>query len=386
MNETQRRRFETWLETVRGLDARTIRVRISNCKRVEQFEGDLDAQFDADGLNRLIDRLTYSSEDARYERMPKHNVPIDGDIHNGTATLKSAVNLYRKFRNPIGPERVAGTHEGSPRRQSSPRRKDRPRAQWPSWPQPSDEALLDLARVLAPLSRFLEPEIVGAVAEDNRRCRAEWSPRLDALGIDPSIYLWEDSACAFPGVRRYAGSKEIAEFRQQSKPDAAPSQCLALDDNDYPKHLWAFVFTGRPFRKQGPDGYHLAHPFDHKAHGNRWQDELDLVEGPSEPPPLFGLFTSAANAAYLPSAFVRPTDFSFRLRTLIQKRALELYGDVCRVVPPPLTVKPCKDQGWTLDSFRWSAPVGDMTHVPAFLEFRRERINELIEKRRAAQQ
>ena len=96
--ETQTMRFKAWLRGARGLDPRTIDSRVANCKRVERFEGDLDAHFDADGLHRLMERLIYSTSDARYGREPRHSVPIDGDIRNGTATLKSAVNLYRKFR------------------------------------------------------------------------------------------------------------------------------------------------------------------------------------------------------------------------------------------------------------------------------------------------
>ena len=135
--------------------------------------------------------------------------------------------------------------------------------------------------------------------------------------------------------------------------------------------------------KQGPDGYQLAHLFDHKEHGNRWRDELDLPPHTDEPAPLYGLFTSAANSVYAPGAFLRPTDFSPRLRSLIQRRALQLYGGICCVVPPPLAVKPCEDPSWTLDNFRWSAPVGGMDHVPDFLAFRRERTGELIDKRHA---
>ena len=357
MNPTHKRQFETWL-AVRGLGSGTIASRISNCERVEEFEGDLDAQFAADRLTRLLERLTYSTEDERFRRKPNHTVPIAGNIRNGSATLKSAVKLYHAFRN-------SSTH-------------------WPRWPQPTDEALFKLAQVLAPLVRFLNPAIIGAIAEDNHRHRAEWSDRLKEFGIDPASYLWDGSSCTFPGVRRYAGRKEISWFRKRSTRARYPAQCLALDDNDYPKHLWAFVFTGRPFRKRGPDGYQLAHLFDHKANGNRWQEELDIPAGAGEPQPLFGLFTSAANAAYLPAAFLRPTDFSFELRSLLQRRATALYGNVCSLLPPPLGVKACDDPMWRLERFAWSEPSGDMTHVPAFLVFRRERINELIGQRRAA--
>lgn len=172
-------------------------------------------------------------------------------------------------------------------------------------------------------------------------------------------------------------------FRQRATADEVPAQCLALDDNDYPKHLWAFAFTGKPFRKRGPDGYQLAHLYDHKEHGNRWRDELDFPPDAKEPEPLHGLFTSAANSSYVPSAFLRPTDFSPRLRSLIQRRALQLYGDMCCIVPPPFAAKPCEDPSWSLGSFQWSTPVGSMDNVPDFLEFRRVRMEELFDKRHA---
>ena len=94
--------FEVWLDVRRGLNTRTVGSRISNCRRVEAFEGNLDDQYDTDGLAGLIERLTYSREDARHRRNPKHKVPIDGDIYNGTATLKSVVGLYRDFRSDGG--------------------------------------------------------------------------------------------------------------------------------------------------------------------------------------------------------------------------------------------------------------------------------------------
>ena len=370
----QEESFKAWLDVERELSARTVGSRISTCKRVEHHEGDLDAHYDGDGLAGLMDRLS--------PKRPDHKVPINGNIHNGTATLKSAVGLYRDFRDADGGE--TDSSEAPPAKQRPQVRQTRqPAADWPVWPTPSDKDLRELAQTMTPFVRFLDPGIVHAVAEDNRRMRADWSSRLEALGIDPAIYLWEGSPCVFPGVRRYAGSTEIAVFRQRATADEVPPQCLALDDNDYPKHLWAFAFTGKPFRKRGPDGYQLAHLFDHKEYGNRWREELDVPPDAKDPVLPYGLFTSAANSAYVPSAFLKPTDFSPKLRSLIQRRALQLYGNICRIVPPPLSVKPCEDPNWSLDNFRWSTFVGDMDRVPDFLEFRRERLEKLFEERRA---
>ena len=257
-------------------------------------------------------------------------------------------------------------------------------AGWPVWPAPNDKKLHKIARAITPFVRFLNPEIVDAVTKDNRRNSADWSARLIKADINPAIYLWENSPCAFPGVRRYAGSKEIAVFRKVAKADKVPPHCLALDDNDYPKHLWAFTFTGKPFRKRGPEGYQLAHLLDHKEYGNRWREELTGLPDADEPPLPYGLFTSATNLAYLPGGFLRPTDFSFMLRNLIQRKAQQLYGEICSIVPPPLRVRCIKDQKWSLESFQWGSPVGDMDNIPEFLEFRFGRLRELFDQRHAA--
>ena len=300
--------------------------------------------------------------------------------HAGSRTLLPYVEAFDRYA--AGGK--ADSTDVSAKRAPQVRPPRRQGADWPAWSTPSDENLRELARAMTPFVRFLDPGIVYAVVEDNRRMGAEWSSRLEELGINPAIYLWEGSPCVFPGVRRYAGKTETAMFQQRATADKVSPQCLALDDNDYPKHLWAFAFTGKPFRKRGPDDYQLAHLFDHKEHRNRWREELDILPDAKEPVLPYGLFTSAANSAYVPSAFLRPTDFSPKLRNLIQRQAQQLYGSICRIVPPSLAVKPCDDQTWSLGNFPWSTPVGGMENISDFLEFRRECLEELFDKRHAA--
>lgn len=365
--------FRDWLRVDRGLDAGSVGSRLSNCRRVERYEGDLDAFYDSDELTGLLQRLNPAE--------PGHGIRIAGDAYNGTATLKTAVSLYRDFRRGGGRTTGSGVSQVELRHQESP---PGPPAGWPDWLKPTDEDLLELAWSMAPFVRFLDPEVVDAVVKDNRRNGDAWTASLQELGIEPAFYLWECSPCAFPGVRRHAGSAKIAVFRKQTEAIEAPPQCLALDDNNYPKHLWSFVFTGKPFRNRGPVGYQLAHLLDHKDYGNRWREELDPPLPVRKPKSLYGLFTSAANAVYAPGVFLRPTDLSPRLRSLIQRRAQRLYGGVCRLVPPPLEVKPTDDPDWAVENFRWNAPVGDMERIKDFLDFRRNRIDELIRNRSAA--
>lgn len=88
-------KFRTWLESQK-YDEDTVSSRISNCKNVEKYYS-LDKQFSKDEGFSLMDRLSYSTDDERENAIQKHKVPIDGNIREGSATLKAAVNLYMKF-------------------------------------------------------------------------------------------------------------------------------------------------------------------------------------------------------------------------------------------------------------------------------------------------
>lgn len=97
-NAMQETGFRNWLTAVRQLKEGAAAGRVADCKRVEHYEGDLEDQWAADGLDTLLKRLTYSRDDERSGRPAKHKVPIDGNVYNGTATLKAAVRRYREFR------------------------------------------------------------------------------------------------------------------------------------------------------------------------------------------------------------------------------------------------------------------------------------------------
>ena len=87
--------FRNWLLKSRGVG--TVTSRLSNCRVVERWEGDLNEHFKRDRLNHLIARLTYSKDDEKANRPARHKIPIDGNVYNGTATYKAAVSLYKQF-------------------------------------------------------------------------------------------------------------------------------------------------------------------------------------------------------------------------------------------------------------------------------------------------
>lgn len=354
------------------MDSRSRGSRISNCRTVERYEGDLDTHFTRDRMQSLLGRLQYTKNDERARRPPQHRVPIDGNVYNGTATLRAAVNLYLKFKeNDLTAVRQL-PHEGMtappPQAFSRTARVRVVRAEWPNWEQPQDSDILKLARMVTQFFRYLAPEIVEAIAEDNRGRDNEWRPRLRALNIDPDVYLWEGSPCVWPGIRRYSGSAEIAAYRKKAAETVHPPDALRLDDNDFPKQVWAFALTNRKFAKHGPVGYALAHIVDHKPYNNRLAAEFEGVTDSTKVP--VGLYTCPSNTVYTPTALIRPTDFGFSMRNLMVRRSHDLYGAGCNIVPPGVSVKTAESDAWELTNFQWADPVGETGSIAAFLDFR----------------
>jgi hypothetical protein len=235
-----------------------------------------------------------------------------------------------------------------------------------------------MAHLAMPFVRFMNPDIVRAVVEDNESHRIRWIEDLQARKIDPAAYLWERSPCAFPGVRRHAGSQEIAAHRGHMRMDENKNlNALDLDDNDYPKQIWSFIFRGTQFAKFGPKGYSLAHLADHKVHGNRFNQEFEVSGGIGIVRPLYGLYTCPSNTVYISSSLIKPTDFVGDIRALLIRRAQELYGAFCQILPPFLRIPKTHSPEWDLREFRWGDPVGTKEHIQAFLRFRKEQMAKL---------
>lgn len=93
--------FKKWMIEVCEFKERTSSNRISNCRKVEQIYGDLEINYDKDRCEKIISELDYTTEDERENKSPKHKVKINGNIKNGSATLKQAVKLYVRFENEM---------------------------------------------------------------------------------------------------------------------------------------------------------------------------------------------------------------------------------------------------------------------------------------------
>jgi hypothetical protein len=82
----------------------------------------------------------------------------------------------------------------------------------------------------------------------------------------------------------------------------------------------------------------------------------------------------------MPIGLIRPTDFSFSLRNLIQRRANEIYGSFCKLLPPHLSIRASESEEWSLDAFQWSEPVGTSERVHGFLQYRKKEVDRILSK------
>ncbi len=88
--------FIQWMKNNK-YDDKTIQSRISNCLRIEKYEGNLDNHFKKDNMEELLLKFQYSKSDKRENIKARHNIPINGDVYNGTSTFRSVIKLYLSF-------------------------------------------------------------------------------------------------------------------------------------------------------------------------------------------------------------------------------------------------------------------------------------------------
>src|SRR5260370_29149087 len=88
----------------------------------------------------------------------------------------------------------------------------------------------------------IHPKIVEKIQVGNRR-DMPYFKTLFAERIDISHYLYPDSACVFPGVRRYIGKeRDLIKKRNYYQPGRA-----IIEDNEFPRHIWCFLEIGKPY-------------------------------------------------------------------------------------------------------------------------------------------
>jgi hypothetical protein len=178
----------------------------------------------------------------------------------------------------------------------------------------------DLAAILAQLAYHISPDIVKYIAERNKNDRTFFEKTF-GNNIDIVNYLFDGSDCVFPGVRRWDTQK--GEKLKYNK-----SYEAIIDDNGFPRHIWCFLFNGKPSSAKNWknfEGFELAHIFAHKEiETNAEKSYFKYFDDKISP---FAQFTSASNVVLLPKGTVRPTDNSTVIKLIFFKRHIELYGE-----------------------------------------------------------
>jgi hypothetical protein len=232
-----------------------------------------------------------------------------------------------------------------------------------SWPTFSDNDLLDMAHVVTRNAHFLDPSVIAAVVQDNKIHAVVWKRALERAGVKPGLYLWEGSACCFPGIRRFEGAGEKEAYNR--KLGGLFPNALELDFNDYPKWIWDHVMEAIP------PHFSLVHLFSFRdAPPGSGHNAYLPVKG------VHGLFTCATNIVYVPNALVTVISISEPLRAILAERQRELYGSVSALVPAQVALPPVK-AGWDYESFEW-APCSGAPDMGPFLSRRNAKMEALL--------
>jgi endonuclease len=88
--------YKAWLEE-QQYDPGTVVAQLHRAGRVEDFYGDLEAQYKSGDLQAIVDELRYSAGDERHGKANPSKIKFVGNIRKNLASYKSAVVLYRKF-------------------------------------------------------------------------------------------------------------------------------------------------------------------------------------------------------------------------------------------------------------------------------------------------
>jgi len=380
--------FRNWLLQEKKFNERTANSRLSNCHRIERYAGKLDEHYQKDGGTSLISELTYSTDDQIKHRPAKHNIPIDGNIYNGTATLKQAANLYFKFktggssvkeangkvvirkRNDLGqsvrrPIQLPG---GLPGYVSGTSRTDAPVNKIKNFEK-------DISKILAQLCHHIHPRIIKRIQQANQNEYAYFQKIFhDIIEIDN--YLFPGSVCVFPGVRRYVSGKG-------SKNQYNREYRAIIDDNTFPRHLWCYLvnnknYNGPNWKETGLHQFELAHIFTHKT--SELDFEKQFFNSYNESLDPHGEFTCGCNIVLLPKGTVRPTDNSEVIKAVFYQRYIDLYGE------EPLNgrsgFKLSKVPDW-YQELKWNDPFCPPDweeKTENLIKYRTNRITQIIEK------
>jgi len=231
----------------------------------------------------------------------------------------------------------------------------------------------DLGIILSQLAYHIHVDIINYI-QDRNISDYQYFSNLFKDKIDVNEYLFNGSACVFPGVKRYIrGQGNKFKYNEKYK--------AILDDNAFPRHIWCFLINGKTYngpnwKITGLEQYEIAHIFSHKD--SELEIEQKYFSSMRNGMRPYGDFTCAANTVLLPKGTVRPTDNSTLLKSIFYKRYIELYGE--STLGGRQGFKMELTPSWYSD-LKWNDPVlpdNWKYKVDRLLEYRKNRITEIM--------
>ena len=233
----------------------------------------------------------------------------------------------------------------------------------------------DICMILARLAHHVHPNILKSIQQSNLD-EYDYFKRLFSDRIEVDNYLFDGSACVFPGVRRsVSGKGKRQSYNKEYR--------AIIDANVFPRYLWCFLengkgYSARNWRDSRLGEFELVHIFTHKESEIEFEQQFfnDVREGLLP----YGEFTCGGNVCLLPKGTVRPTDNSSTIKAAFYRRYIELYEEA------PLNgrggFKQSLVPGWYRD-LRWNEPVlpsGWESNVDKLLKYRTKRITDILER------
>jgi hypothetical protein len=270
--------FEAWLG--RRYKPAVVATRLANCRRVENYYGDLDCAYGTARMPMVLEALSYDAEDERRGRLNPSHIPIIGNLREGLATLRHAVGLYIEFRENAQPTEPAGQMFSPIKSRGRVAARGTP-------PFNGDELLgkavselgIDLVRLVAKTAIWADLDVV--------RARREIHPH----------------GAFFPEYRRGKKGEKRGDVINGERIDDNTKANLAIK---------VAVFGSRKRCRQ----YHVCHVWPETCYDVRYH-------------------TSLPNLVLLPSAIASLSDHHKGVASALRYRSFDLFSWHPEEVPPP---------------------------------------------------
>ncbi len=240
---------------------------------------------------------------------------------------------------------------------------------WNNWTNISSEDEKTIAKLIFKHTKLIDPRIVEILVKNNNKKKNYFEDLLSKNKIKPEIYLWENSPVLFPGIRRHVGQSEINKFKKDR--NSKGRNALRLDDNSFPKMIWAFLMTGNKFTvANSPKGHSLAHLIDHKDYRHKRNFDIVNYKIKRFQNSYASMFTSVTNTIFINNSLMKPTDFNGKIRMQLLQLINSTYSDVCDLLP--YNDKLIIDFKWDIENLVKPNYVGDINQIDTFLKYRDE--------------